>query len=179
MHAASSRLITSGQCPTRTNPPRLLRFSNFALWGLPLQTARIPYGCLRILTSKQRARALFTQFGCRRHNPSPHQIIRPCPLETPVSLPMRAYRSTAICCGIHPLDTQAFSPLYSTHQKASSYHLIFGKLFISFYRVMFNGNRESCSCESTFKRRQITNDQRGFPSQMDGRNSTKNDSNTL
>ncbi len=35
---------------------------------------------------------------------------------------MTAYRSTAICCGIQPLDTQAHSLLRSPHQKASSYH---------------------------------------------------------
>ena len=72
---------------------------------------------------REGSHASFTQFGSRRHNPIPHQAISLYPLEAPVFLPMTAYHSTAICCGIHPLDTQAPSPLYSTHQKASSsYH---------------------------------------------------------
>ncbi len=75
-----------------------------------------------ILVTKQRLATSFNQFGSPRDNPSCPQTLNAYPLAVPAFLLPTAYRPTAICCGIHPLDTQAPLPLYYPHRKGSSYH---------------------------------------------------------
>jgi hypothetical protein len=71
--------------------------------------------------NREGSHASFAQFKSRIHNPILHQAMTLYPLEAPVFLRMTAYHQTPICCGIHPLDTQAPLLLYYFLPKGSSY----------------------------------------------------------